>query len=303
MLQAEVTTAEEPVVDDPAEGELPKLTSLLKMHQPGNPLGSEQKFWLLGTAHVSARSSQDVRRLVRAVKPQVVMIELCPARRGILTVQKLKVPTAGEMVAQVRQGQATVFQVAYAWLLARLAEHLEVMPGEEFRVALQEAQACGARICFGDRPVQVTLARVWAALGLWSRIRLLWSVIGTGVFLPDADEMRNMVEGLKEADVMTEAFKELGREFPQIMAPLIYERDQYMVAVMRQLASSASRVVAVVGAGHLEGIRSNWEADINVEEISQLPPPRRSVRSYLLLASGLALSAVVVVRWRRHVQS
>jgi hypothetical protein len=113
-----------------------------------------------------------------------------------LTVQ---VPTTAEMVTQVRQGQSTVFQVAYAWLLARLgatrhplllrsgwlreqrchrpiisgpalrraynkvpsllrclcaAENLEVMPGEEFRVALQEAHACGARICFGDRPVQ-----------------------------------------------------------------------------------------------------------------------------------------------------
>lgn len=52
--------------------------------------------------------------------------------------------------------------------------------------------------------VQVTLARVWAALGLWSRIRLLWSVIGTGIFMPAADEMRDMIEGLKEADVMTE---------------------------------------------------------------------------------------------------
>jgi pheromone shutdown protein TraB len=52
--------------------------------------------------------------------------------------------------------------------------------------------------------VQVTLARVWAALGLWSRMRLLWSVIGTGIFMPDADEMRDMIEGLKEADVMTE---------------------------------------------------------------------------------------------------
>ena len=52
--------------------------------------------------------------------------------------------------------------------------------------------------------VQVTLARVWAALGLWSRMRLLWSVIGTGIFMPDADEMRGMIEGLKEADVMTE---------------------------------------------------------------------------------------------------
>lgn len=61
MLQAEVTTAEEAVVDDPAEADLPKLVSLLRMHQPGNPLGSEQKFWVLGTAHVSARSAQDVR--------------------------------------------------------------------------------------------------------------------------------------------------------------------------------------------------------------------------------------------------
>lgn len=52
--------------------------------------------------------------------------------------------------------------------------------------------------------VQVTLARVWAALGLWSRMRLLWSVIGTGIFMPAADEMRDMIEGLKEADVMTE---------------------------------------------------------------------------------------------------
>ena len=61
MLQAQVTTAEEAVVDDPAEKDLPKLVSLLRMHSPGNPLGSEQKFWVLGTAHVSAKSSQDVR--------------------------------------------------------------------------------------------------------------------------------------------------------------------------------------------------------------------------------------------------
>ncbi len=51
---------------------------------------------------------------------------------------------------------------------------------------------------------QVTLARVWAALSLWSRVRLLWSVLGTGIFMPDAEEMRDLIEGLKEADVMTE---------------------------------------------------------------------------------------------------
>ncbi len=62
MLRApEVTTAEEAIVNEPSETELPKLVSLLRMHQPGNPLSSEQKFWVCGTAHVSARSSQDVR--------------------------------------------------------------------------------------------------------------------------------------------------------------------------------------------------------------------------------------------------
>jgi len=58
----------------------------------------------------------------------------------------------------------------------------------------------------------------------------------------------------------------------------------------------------VVGAGHLPGIRANWESEIDVAAISEMPPPRRSVRPYLLLASGLALSAVVFVRWRRQSQ-
>ena len=31
-----------------------------------------------------------------------------------------------------------------------------------------------------------------------------------------------------------------------------------------------------------------------------MPPPRRSMRRYLLLATGVALSTVVIVRWRRH---
>lgn len=63
---------------------------------------------------------------------------------------------------------------------------------------------------------------------------------------------------------------------------------------------SASRVVAVVGAGHLPGIRANWESDIDVVAISEMPPPRRSARPYLLAASGLALSAVVLIKWRQH---
>ncbi len=45
------------------------------------------------------------------------------------------------------------------------------------------------------------------------------------------------------------------QEFPSLLHPLITERDQYMAFMLRRLASRAQAVVAVVGAGHLQGIR------------------------------------------------
>lgn len=45
------------------------------------------------------------------------------------------------------------------------------------------------------------------------------------------------------------------QEFPSLILPLLTERDQYMTFMLRKLASRAHTVVAVVGAGHLQGIR------------------------------------------------
>jgi pheromone shutdown protein TraB len=93
---------------------------------------------------------------------------------------------------------------------------------------------------------------------------------------------------------------ELAKDFPTIMVPLITERDQWMVAVLRDLARDAPVVVAVVGAGHLSGIREHWEREIDIEEIQRMPPKRRSWRPYLLAAAGLTATTVLVLRWRRR---
>lgn len=36
--------------------------------------------WLVGTSHISEQSSLDVERVVRAVKPESVVVELCRSR-------------------------------------------------------------------------------------------------------------------------------------------------------------------------------------------------------------------------------
>ena len=47
----------------------------------------------------------------------------------------------------------------------------------------------------------------------------------------------------------------LVQEFPSLIKPLLTERDQFMTFMLRKLAGRADVVVAVVGAGHLQGIR------------------------------------------------
>lgn len=70
--------------------------------------------------------------------------------------------------------------------------------------------------------------------------------------------------------------------------------------------SRASKVVAVVGAGHLPGMREKWNAEIDFAEISQMPElPKSSSSSWfgwrrvaLIGISGLAVTALVSYRWR-----
>jgi pheromone shutdown protein TraB len=119
----------------------------------------------------------------------------------------------------------------------------------------------------------------------------------------DSEDMKLEIEKMKDSDVLTEAIKEVGKDFPSLLGPLITERDQYMTYIMQHLAGKATKVVAVVGAGHLEGIKNHWDSEIDIEAICRIPPKRRSLRSGVLLI-GFAATGVAVVfgvsRWRQR---
>ncbi|CAL8462238.1 g1769 [Coccomyxa elongata] len=281
---------------------LPSCCTVLTCNDPIN-FGREQTFYLVGTAHVSTESCEDVKRVIRLVKPEVVFLELCVERRGILTMTKQEVLAPGELFKLWRAGKVPLLFVAYSWMLSQVADALGVTPGEEFRVALLEAQQVGAKVVLGDRPVRVTLARTWGALSRWNKIRFIWALLTTGFCV--SDDLKAEVEAMKESDALTQSMKDLAEEFPELLRPLIQERDEYMVFVLRTLAARASRVVAVVGAGHLPGMREKWNAEIDFEEISRMPavPQKNSSwtwrRVALVSISGVALTAFVTMRWRR----
>lgn len=250
-------------------------------------------FYIVGTAHVSKQSCLDVSRVIRRVQPDACFLELCPERAHLLNsgppMSLENSPTTngaaplGDVVSQVRRGKVTIFQGLYGWLLGKVADDLEVEPGSEFRVAAQEAQQMSTHVdlILGDRLLSITLARVWDSLSLVEKIKITLHLVWTGLCI-NTDNLESKIEEMRETDVFTEAVKELSRTYPGIMRPLLNERDEYMAFMLKDLEHRGyTRIVAVLGAGHIPGIRALWDTDIDIDRIRELCMlPSRSKRSY-----------------------
>eukprot|EP01041_Mallomonas_annulata_P006255 gene6255-12662_t len=223
-----------------------------------------RSIYLLGTAHVSKKSCDDAKLLIENVKPGVVFLELCDKRSRLLTssIEDLKPPPFGEMVKRLKRGEINLFSFTYTIMLERAAKELEIIPGEEFRVAYETALDVGATVILGDRPVDVTLKRVWLGLTSFQKVNLVLQLVFSGVNMPSAEELKRMLETLrKKTDLITEAVHDLGKSFPWIVESLIDERDQYMVIGLREaLTLYPGDIVAVIGAGHIPGIVRHWDS-------------------------------------------
>lgn len=251
--------------------------------------------YLVGTAHVSMESCREVEAVISYLKPEVVFLELCSSRVAVLTPQNLKVPTMGEMVEMWKR-KHNLFGILYSWFLAKVANKLEVFPGSEFRVAYEEAMKYGGRVILGDRPVQITLRRTWGKMPLWHKIKLLHSLFFQAVFLPSPEELNKMLKEMDDVDMLTLVIQEMSKEFPTLMETLVHERDQYMSSSLLRIASEHNSVVAVVGKGHLQGIKKHWKEPVVVKDLLEIPSQKSAVsRARILKSLGIAVAGAAII--------
>uniref|UniRef100_A0A7N0RIP6 Pheromone shutdown protein n=2 Tax=Kalanchoe fedtschenkoi TaxID=63787 RepID=A0A7N0RIP6_KALFE len=226
---------------------------------------------------------------------QVVFIELCSGRVAILTHQNLKVPTLKEMVDSLKKKQ-NPFGIIYGWFLAKVANQLEVFPGAEFRVAFDEAMKYGGKVVLGDRPIQITLRRTWAKMPVWHKTKLLTSLFFQSLFLPSASVLNKMLKEMNDSDMLTLVVQEMSKRFPTLMETLVHERDQYMSSTLLRVSKESRSVVAVVGKGHLKGIKEHWQQPIDLAKLMEMPShkPRITVKRIVgTLGAGVAVAAIV----------
>jgi len=244
---------------------------------------------IVGTAHVSAKSVQDVRDTVAAVRPDTIAIELCePRYQGMV---KKSAWRETNLFRVVKEGKATFLlaQLAMQSFYRRLGKQLEVEPGAEMMAGAACAEETGARLELIDRRIDITLKRVWRHLGLWQRIKLFGTM--AGALFASGEIGGEDIEALKQQDQLEAMMGEMGKAFPEIKKRLIDERDVYLAQKLR--AAPGGRIVAVVGAGHVPGMLKAIREEAPLAELESLPPPSRwsKIWPWLIPAAVVALIA------------
>lgn len=225
---------------------------------------------LVGTAHVSRESADLVREVVEKERPDCVCIELDAQRY-----EALSQPTRWENldlkeVIRKRQLAPLLANLLLASYQKKLGGALGVLPGTELLEAARAAEELGIPVALCDRDVRVTLRRAWASMTLWNKAKLLAALLGSLVDRPELDEAE--LRRIRDQDVLSELMRELGEELPAVKATLIDERDGYLARKI--LDASGDRIVAVVGAGHVEGIRRAVleNGEIDLAAVTTIPP-------------------------------
>ena len=245
-----------------------------------------REFILIGTAHVSRGSIDEVSGIIRQERPDLICVELDEGRYSSIT-QKESWENLN-MVKVFREGKGFLLlaNLVLSGFQRRMGAELGVKPGEEMKAALDIAKELSIPHALCDREVQVTLRRAWASCGIWNKSKLLATLL-TSAFTTEKISAEE-IEELKNRNELDGMMNELADYLPEVKETLIDERDRYLAAKIWASARNqvsqkhgskeqvpaeqvpakqtgdateqkTMRIVAVVGAGHIQGIKNQME--------------------------------------------
>lgn len=248
---------------------------------------------LIGTAHISKESVEEVKQAIEKYKPKIVAVELCKRRHEAITKKDQWENTPVNKLLKSNNAYLMLAQTFLSSIQRKLGKEYGVEPGSEMIAAMDEAKKHGLEVALVDRDITITLKRAWKKMGVREKFRLTWEFL-KAILGYDEEELEELdLKELMKEDVITAMMKEFGEIAPSVSTVLIHERDEYIAKKILD-ESKKGRVVAVVGAGHLKGITKylkQKELDVDLKELEYVPKKRFSV----LKTIGYSIPVLFVV--------
>ena len=228
---------------------------------------------ILGTAHISSDSVAAVRHHIETYRPDIVAVELCHVRYQAL-IEERRLDKEG-LLKVIKEGKAplVLLQTMLAAEQRKLGLDEGQQPGAELLAAIKLAEEYDIRVELVDRDIQTTLRRAWRKMKLREKFRVIFGMFGED----DDEDLPELEQMLQDKDMLSQMMDELRELAPGAGEVLIDERDAFLAGKIDALRGE-EKILAVVGAGHLDGIQQRLNDGAakqeRLDELALEPKPR-----------------------------
>ncbi len=255
-----------------------------------------KKIVLIGTAHVSKESVNEVRKVIEIFKPDKVAVELCESRYSSLN-DKNRWENL-DIIKVIKEGKG--FLLLASMILSsfqkRIGLDLGSAPGAEMIEAVNISKEKGIDLILADRDVNITLKRAWNLSKFSDKMKIIELLIES-IFSKEKIDQSEVNKMLEDGDLLTTMMNQFAKELPNVKKVFIDERDQYIANKI--INSGGNVIVAVVGKGHLNGIAekiiNGYEYNKEIESVP-IKNKNNNIISWIitLLIIGLFVSGFFI---------
>lgn len=235
--------------------------NITRIHMDG------KEYILIGTAHVSRQSAEQVKEVIEAEKPDTVCVELDePRYQSIVEGDKWRETDIFQVIKD-KKATLLLMNLAIGSFQRRMAKQFGIKPGQEMIQGIESAKELNAELVLADRNIQVTFSRIWSSVGFSGKAKLLTQIVYS-IFSNDTITEEEL-EKIKSQDMLDSMLNEFTQVFPKLKTPLIDERDQYLSQKIKD--APGNKIVAVLGAAHVPGISKEINKEHDLDKLNERP--------------------------------
>lgn len=210
---------------------------------------------LVGTSHISKNSILEIKDVTKKYKPDVIGIELDTRRfKSLMSETKEEKKVSNYKKIKELGTFGFLFAQVAGFVQKKVGGKIDVEPGVDMKGAYEVAREHKIPTALIDLDIKITLNKL-SKISFFKKIGLISSILFKS-FKKEYKELLNFdLKNVPEDEVVIKMIEILKKETPVLYKVLIEDRNKYMVKRLMELRTNHSGyIVAVVGAGHVEGM-------------------------------------------------
>ncbi|MBU0457526.1 MAG: TraB/GumN family protein [Nanoarchaeota archaeon] len=213
---------------------------------------------IIGTSHIAKQSIDEIKKAIEEEKPEIIAVELDIQRASALLQQQKGKISFKEIIQIGIKGY--LFAKIGQYIQQKLGKLVGVAPGSEMKTALQLAHKNKLEVALIDQPIDITLKNFSKKLTWKEKGRFILDIF-KGIFFPKKQIKEIGLENfdlrtVPEKEIVSKMIKQIKTRYPNVYDTLIHDRNKYMVKKLIDITKNhpEKKIIAIVGAGHVEGM-------------------------------------------------